>query len=991
MEKRLPNVLKLLEGAKDGDEECLRLLKLQHGYDYDPPPVFDPAKCKDMDEMRDAVSELAYLVASFKKLGLDHCERKTRVALSYMLHVLEAQTGKKVKTVKNLDGEGIAEDCLGVVTDLCGTADLLVIINDMEERRLQKLKDNEGSEDSMEEEEQSDDKSDDDKGENEEEEGESEEEGSTDDDDIGEEAEDATSKSSSHHVNRKCLVKSGCAGYCGPNLRRHLVNVHANKNHIRHQDVDRFFAMGLHYKRKRGPSRVDKKGKAVKGRWKRWCPEPFCPYLGAYLPEHLQNKHRMKQCSAKYRTALKIARRYKGVKEEMDQMLPPEPPIVEVVAADQASLSPSDGSDNDGCIPLHSTSLPKAKTSKTVAVCVSDSENVIPPTPLKATGSGKPARKQRNSEEEEECDEDDENVYPMAADYFQEKNPKSNRHKWLVHFYKHLFTPNAGFHKDGNRLQHACQVRKLLEECDPHGNDITFLADDEGNKVWVDWVVPNLKKKKPGTLKSYMTSLEMFLAYVSKKGTRPHLPDLDVNVKNELFDMGNSLKKWRRCITKETSAQKWDRYLNESEQMLTADEVQEMMNSQPAVDGRKALQEAEVAESPDELTVTQYCDARDLIIFTLTRLVGTRPGALENATIDMFEKAKWDDQKRRKVMLVSSHKREEDGPAPIPLTAENEFQLKAFIYKLRPMVADDGGKNGKIFLKKDGAPFHRGTIGRRVTSFVVKSGIRPDKLVSATDFRKWIVTELKRKKRMGLPIDEDLLRRLMCHSDKTANEWYLRESLTEEAAAASALIEEHTKPSSSNSKSVYEVPCSTADCNSGQDAASTSSLFSSSEVSLTSEQISTIKSVFADDVSEGIEPRKKRVVALMKSNSVLRCIANSGPHIKKVLDRVRYFWKIRPSVNPEDLPQETASQRTAAYVHTVPERPPSTIESGRVEWDEEETVAIQEVLKDLDKCPSKAQIQQLFSRNTILSRILKENTAERVKNKVKNEFRKLKR
>lgn len=230
-------------------------------------------------------------------------------------------------------------------------------------------------------------------------------------------------------------------------------------------------------------------------------------------------------------------------------------------------------------------------------------------------------------------------------------------------------------HKDGNRLQHACQVRKLLEECDPAGDDITFLAHDEGNKVWIDWVVPNLKKKKHGTLKSYMTSLEMFLEYVSKKGTRPHLPVLDVNVKNELFDLGNSLKKWRRCITKETSSQKWDRYLDESEQMLTVDEVQEMMNSKPGVDGRKVLQEAEVAESPDQLMVSQYCHACDLIIFTLTRLVGTRPGALANATIGMFEKAKWDNQKRRKVMLVSSHKREEDGPAPIPLTAENEFQV----------------------------------------------------------------------------------------------------------------------------------------------------------------------------------------------------------------------------------------------------------------------------------------------------------------------------
>ena len=95
----------------------------------------------------------------------------------------------------------------------------------------------------------------------------------------------------------------------------------------------------------------------------------------------------------------------------------------------------------------------------------------------------------------------------------------------------------------------------------------------------------------------------------------------------------------------------------------------------------------------------------------------------------MFEKAKWDDQKRRKVMLVSSHKREEDGPAPIPLTAENEFQIKTFIDKLRPLVGDDSGKDSKILFKADGAPFHKGTIGRRVTSFVIKSGIRPDKAV----------------------------------------------------------------------------------------------------------------------------------------------------------------------------------------------------------------------------------------------------------------------
>lgn len=64
---------------------------------------------------------------------------------------------------------------------------------------------------------------------------------------------------------------------------------------------------------------------------------------------------------------------------------------------------------------------------------------------------------------------------------------------------------------------------------------------------------------------------------------------------------------------------------------------------------------------------------------SLTRAVGTRPGALENATVGMFEKARWDAKKRNKVMFVPSHKREEDGPAPIPMdpdTVEMSIRLK---------------------------------------------------------------------------------------------------------------------------------------------------------------------------------------------------------------------------------------------------------------------------------------------------------------------------
>ena len=608
------------------------------------------------------------------------------------------------------------------------------------------------------------------------------------------------------------------------------------------------------------------------------------------------------------------------------------------------------------------------------------------------------------SDKDESSDDDTE--YLMAADYFQEKQPKSNCHEWLCQFYRYLFTPSAGFHKDKNRLQHACQVKKLLKEADPHGNDSVFLAKEEGNRAWVDWVIPNLRKKKPGTLKSYLTSFEIFLEYVTKKGNRPHLPQLEVDVSNQLFDLCNSLKKWRRCITKETSSVKWDRYLDESDHLLTATEVEDILTSKPAVDGRAALLAADQADDVQGLSISQYCMARDYLIVTLTRAVGTRPAALENATLQMFNQAKWDDQKRKKVMLVSSHKHEEDGPAPIPMSPDTEYLMNIFVTKLRPIVTDDTDAKAKIFLKADGAPFQKGTTGRRVRAFVVKSGIRPDKAISATDFRKWLVTEMKRKKRMGIPIDEELLRRLMCHSDRTANEWYLRESLTEQAAEASVQIELHTKPSKedpnakpsvsskpkpddkSKEKSAKKSPAEDI-LQTKDDSVTSAPSASSSKHSLSAAQRTQIEKVFANDIQSGIEPRRKRIVALMKSDPLLQTLANSETHVRKVVDRVRYIFDKRATIDPFELPEESPAKRTEEFVAATLEKPPSTIQSGRVEWSDEETEAIQEALRFWRKMPNQEQIREMFRKSQVLRDIFKANTFEQIKNKVKNEYRKM--
>ena len=441
------------------------------------------------------------------------------------------------------------------------------------------------------------------------------------------------------------MVGYGCS-YEGPNLKRHLVNVHVKREQILPNQVGKYFAMGLQGHRKRGPTEKTKAGKKMKGRWKRWCLEPGCFYLGAYLPHHLQYKHRMKPNTSLYKTTLKIAVKYKGLTDEIKDMsllasarwqrsradetsqadetlqgcesdadivaptpaktkgakprsfsVPVAPSATSTTVPSKPSSQPSKSSSNHVADPSRSTK--QASSSQPVP---GPSRSVLSDPDPSSCLTSEPSTKETS---DNEISDEDESTYSMAADYFKEKDPKTNRHKWLVSFYRFLFTPTAGFKKEQNRLQHACQVKKLIEETDPKGDDILFMAEDEGNRVWVDWVVPNLQNKKPGTVKSYLTSLELFLEFVSKKGKRPHLPVMEMEDKNELFDLCNSLKKWRRCTTKETVSTKWDRYLDESDHLLTNAEVQDILSSKPAEDGRSALKAADAAEEISDLSIKQ--------------------------------------------------------------------------------------------------------------------------------------------------------------------------------------------------------------------------------------------------------------------------------------------------------------------------------------------------------------------------------------------------
>ncbi|PFX17272.1 hypothetical protein AWC38_SpisGene18411 [Stylophora pistillata] len=193
-------------------------------------------------------------------------------------------------------------------------------------------------------------------------------------------------------------------------------------------------------------------------------------------------------------------------------------------------------------------------------------------------------------------------------------------------------------------LQHACQVKSLLQKLDPAGVDIGIIAEEDGCKVWLDWVMPNLAKPAGGTLKSYLNSLHMFIQFVVNRRPRPGFPTLTPEVQEIFQEVLARLKAWRCTITKQKSSARYTRILAETERMLTTPKVNQIMASVPAQEGKKALVAAEKCTDTSQLTVSQYTAAWDFIIMAITRNCGTCPGALETVTLGQWRAARWDEE-----------------------------------------------------------------------------------------------------------------------------------------------------------------------------------------------------------------------------------------------------------------------------------------------------------------------------------------------------------
>ncbi|XP_022788404.1 uncharacterized protein LOC111328274 [Stylophora pistillata] len=419
--------------------------------------------------------------------------------------------------------------------------------------------------------------------------------------------------------------------------------VHLSKGKISSKDEERLFVLATAGRVKYGA--IHKYGgKASTSKTKRrgWCPVQRCTCVGAFLPQHLRQVHHLDNKGQTYRSYLKMARYYQGSDEWQPNPSTPSPkktsPITKPSKRPLEVLALTDDSDSE----------PKLKRRKIEKGDESSqySRKAVPPSPPHATtpsvaptttpsvapaSGAKVDSEESDSAYEQEVDENEEA-------YFTHLAPQMPRHRWLVAFYTYLITPAAGFHCDSNRLQHVVEV-KILEQLQPSGSNVQVLSKDDGCKVWLDWVLPNLTKRAAGILKSYLNSLQMFLELLLNREKKADLPDMPESERKSLDEVRNSLTGWRRTITKETSAARYTKNLQETENLLTTKEVNDIMTSETAQEGIHALEVAQNATNSHFISAAQYAAARHYILVQLTRSVG-RSWRFETATIGQFKAAK---------------------------------------------------------------------------------------------------------------------------------------------------------------------------------------------------------------------------------------------------------------------------------------------------------------------------------------------------------------
>ncbi|XP_065648964.1 uncharacterized protein LOC136078070 isoform X1 [Hydra vulgaris] len=271
-------------------------------------------------------------------------------------------------------------------------------------------------------------------------------------------------------------------------------------------------------------------------------------------------------------------------------------------------------------------------------------------------------------------------------------------------------------------------------------------------------------KKQPGTIKTYLGSLQLFLDFCISK------EKLEIISNEEYSKLKISMKQWKRSLWKGIQERQHEKDMDDFHNFPSSEEINALDKSDYVKCAKDTIKASK--SSSFVITKSNYCLVRSYLLAYTILNNATRPGASANMTIGEFRRALY--KENCYTISIKKHKTSYKGPANIVLTFELYNELNTYIEFFRNKLNGISLPTGTaiVFLSYNGAPMDSSMITSQFHLFwnrALGKKVKEDYTkMTPTLVRKFTTTKVHQ----NFPSLKQNVAHHLCHSLKVAESNY---------------------------------------------------------------------------------------------------------------------------------------------------------------------------------------------------------------------------
>ena len=344
-------------------------------------------------------------------------------------------------------------------------------------------------------------------------------------------------------------------------------------------------------------------------------------------------------------------------------------------------------------------------------------------------------------------------------------------------FEEWLQGPDGGRKEERVARQCSRHIEMVVEYIDKENRDLTNILHKRTLRD--KWLTEFEKEKRPGTVKSYLASLNHF--YIFLKCENP--PQIDAT-EEMLSRLSAQVKLWNKSFQRLVKDRFWEKRLEDINNLKTPEQVKGFDVSSVARSAVKVIGDYQDLTSVAVPSQVEYTLVRDYLLTLLCINNGSQAGVLANMTLGEFCKAQEEDGsfviKIRKHKTFTTH-----GHANIVLSPSLHQWMNIFVSKFRNSLENAPTQDtAEVFLTLNSQPMRPSAVGSQIGSCWAKVFGKEAGTGGATAFRKAAVSAVHQSD-VG---QRENLASLMDHKKSTADKFYLLQTKTTSAVQTSKYL-----------------------------------------------------------------------------------------------------------------------------------------------------------------------------------------------------------